>query len=205
MNARRPAIDALAKRERHASEYRQRRDPIAAERLIWHAHIFRHLVHLLPGETILEIGGGDGAFTRALATMTRGRNDIVTVTATGQAADVPGVEVLTIDELPGPIAGRRFNYVVVQNMLDLDTVSYLLEHIFALLEDGGRALFIESNPWNPMSVARRAMSGPLGSAGVQRLLSRTQLYCRKSASSASPPASRISSTARWRRPNVWRG
>lgn len=176
MTVRHPAIDELAKRERHASDYRRRRDPIAAERLIWHAHIFRHLVHLLPGETILEIGSGDGGFTRALADMTRGRNDIVAVTATGQTADVPGVEALAIDELPGPLAGRRFNYVVVQNMLDLDTVSYLLEHVFTLLEDGGRALFIETNPWNPMSVVRRTISGPLGYPGVPALLSRTQLY-----------------------------
>ena len=61
-------------------------------------------------------------------------------------------------------------------MLDLGTVSYLLEHIFALLEDGGRALFIETNPWNPMSVARRTIGGPLGYPEVQALLSRTQLY-----------------------------
>ena len=60
------AIEVLARRERHATEYRRRRDPIAAERLVWHAHIFRHLVHLLPGESILELGSGDGAFTRAL-------------------------------------------------------------------------------------------------------------------------------------------
>ena len=92
MDSRTPAIDALAKREHHASEYRRHRDPIAAERLIWHAHIFRHLVHLLPGETILEIGAGDGAFTRALAEMTRGRNPIVAVTATGEAVSIPGVE-----------------------------------------------------------------------------------------------------------------
>ena len=61
-------------------------------------------------------------------------------------------------------------------MLDRDTVSYLLEHVFTLLRDGGRALFIETNPWNPMSVIRRTLGGPLGYPGVQALLSRTQLY-----------------------------
>src|SRR6185312_11293250 len=73
-NERHHAIEVLARRERHATEYRRRRDPIAAERLVWHAHIFRHLVHLLPGETILELGSGDGSFSRALVAMTRGRN-----------------------------------------------------------------------------------------------------------------------------------
>jgi dolichol-phosphate mannosyltransferase len=176
LNVRHPAIDVLARRESHAAEYRMRRDPIAAERLLWQAQIFRHLVHLLPGETILEIGSGDGGFTKALLAMTRGRNPLVTATATQQACVVPNVEAFAIDGLPGPIEGRRFHYVVAQNVLDRDNVTYLLEHVFALLNEGGRAIFIESNPWNPMSAARRAVSSLLGRPYVQALLSRTQLY-----------------------------
>ena len=172
----RTAIDSLARRERHAAEYRIRRDPIAAERLVWQAHIFRHLVHLLPGETIMEIGSGDGGFTKALADMTHGRNPLLAATATDQAARIPGVETVIIDSLPGMIAGRRFHYVVGQNVLDRDTVSYLLEHVFELLEDGGRAIFIESNPWNPLFTLRRATLGRLGRFYVEPLLTRTQLY-----------------------------
>jgi dolichol-phosphate mannosyltransferase len=176
MSTRHPAIDGLARRENYAADYRARRDPIAAERLIWQAHIFRHLVHLLPGETILEIGSGDGAFTRALVDMTRGRNPLLAATATGQPISVPNVETIAIDSLPGPIAGRRFHYVVAQNVLGRNTVSYLMEHIFALLEDGGRAIFIESNPWNPMSAARRMAYKLLRRPNIEALLSRTQLY-----------------------------
>jgi hypothetical protein len=176
MTARHPAINGLAEREIYAAEYRAKRDPIAAERLVWQAHIFRHLVHLLPDETILEIGGGDGAFTRALLAMTRGRNRLMSVTATSQIVSVLGVETAAIDSLPGPMAGRRFHYVVAQNVLDRDTVSYLMEHVFALLEDGGRAVFIESNPWNPMSAARRGVKNLFSRRGMPVLLSRTQLY-----------------------------
>jgi hypothetical protein len=176
MTTRHPAVDALARREAHAAEYRLHRDPIAAERLLWQAHIFRHLVHLLPGETILEIGSGDGGFTRALLDMTRGRNPLVAATATGQADRVPNMQVVAVDNLPGPLAGQRFNYVVAQNVLDRDTVSYLLEHVFALLEDGGRAIFIETNPWNPMSAVRRFAIGLLGRSNARALLSRTELY-----------------------------
>jgi dolichol-phosphate mannosyltransferase len=176
MTVRHPAIDALAERETYAADYRLRRDPIAAERLIWQAHIFRHLVHLLPNESILEIGGGDGAFTRALTNMTRGRNKLVSVTATAQTVSVPDVETLAVDSLPGPIADQRFNYVVAQNVLDRDTVSYVMEHVFTLLEPGGRAVFIESNPWNPMSAARRGVSKLIGRRPLPVLLSRTQLY-----------------------------
>jgi dolichol-phosphate mannosyltransferase len=176
MSARNPAIDGLARRESHAAEYRLRRDPIAAERLIWQAHTFRHLVHLLPGETILEIGSGDGGFTKALADMTRGRNPLLAATATGQACSLPNVETVAIDSLPGPIAGRRFHYIVAQNVLDRDTVAYLLEHVYALLEDGGRTILIEANPWNPMSAVRRAAKRLFGRRDIQSLLSRTQLY-----------------------------
>jgi dolichol-phosphate mannosyltransferase len=176
MSQRHPALDALAQRELYAIGYRARRDPIPAERLVWQAHIFRHLVHLLPDEKILEIGSGEGAFTRALVNMTRGRNPVVSITATGQAAAIPNAEVLTVNSLPGPLEGRRFHYVVAQNVLDRDTVGYLLEHVFTLLEDGGRAIFIETNPWNPVTSARRAASKLFGGPHAYALLSRTQLY-----------------------------
>jgi hypothetical protein len=81
MSVRHPAIDGLARREKHVAEYRRQRDPIAAERLVWQAHTFRHLVHLLPGESIVEIGGGDGRFTTVLVDLTRGRNPLLAVTA----------------------------------------------------------------------------------------------------------------------------
>jgi dolichol-phosphate mannosyltransferase len=60
--------------------------------------------------------------------------------------------------------------------INRDTVVYLLEHVFALLEDGGRAILIEANPWNPMLAARRAANRLLGRRDIQALLSRIQLY-----------------------------
>jgi dolichol-phosphate mannosyltransferase len=176
VSPRHPAIEGVARREIHAADYRKRLDPIAAERLVWQAQIFRHLTHLLPGESILEFGSSDGGFTDALAKLTRGRNELVAVTTTGQPTNVPGVEALAIDELPGPLDGRRFQYVVAQNALDLDTVAYVMRHTFALLEEGGRAVFIETNPWNPMSAARRAVRDLFRLPRLPALLSRTELY-----------------------------
>jgi len=176
MSTRHPAIEGLARRERHAAEYRARRDPIADQRLEWQTHIFRHLMHLLPHETILEVGSGDGRFTHALATITRGRNPLVAVTATDQPVNVPNVEGLAVDYLPGPLGGRRFRYIVAQNVLDRDTVPYLLEQVFALLENGGQAMFIESNPWNPLAKLRDAVRRLMGRRPDRTLLSRTQLY-----------------------------
>jgi dolichol-phosphate mannosyltransferase len=176
MTPRHPAINALARRESHTANYRARSDPISTERLLWQAHTFRHLVHLLPGETILEIGSSDGAFAKALLNMTRGRNALMTVTAAEQAGDIPNVETAAIDNFPGPLANRRFHYVVAQNVLDRDTICYILEHVFALLEEGGRAIFIETNPWNPMSAARHFVGRLLGRRNEKTLFSRAQLY-----------------------------
>ena len=54
--------------------------PILEDRLLWRAQTFRHMVHLLPGQTILEIGCGQGMFTSKLHRVSRGENAITAVT-----------------------------------------------------------------------------------------------------------------------------
>ena len=80
-------IDTLALRERVRETYWKRRDPIIDDRMLWRAQTFRHVMHLLPGHSILELGCGDGAFTRPLATVTKGECSLTTVTfdSDGQA------------------------------------------------------------------------------------------------------------------------
>src|ERR1700757_4926320 len=73
-------IDTLALRERVRETYWKRRDPIIDDRMLWRAQTFRHVMHVLPGQNILEIGCGDGAFTRQLAKVTRGECPLTTVT-----------------------------------------------------------------------------------------------------------------------------
>ena len=55
-------FEALGLREAYRDDYWQRRDPIYADRLLWRSQTFRHLVHLLPGQTLLELGCGRGVF-----------------------------------------------------------------------------------------------------------------------------------------------
>jgi hypothetical protein len=66
-NSRGARIEVLGLRERFRDDYLTRRDPIADERLLWRAQSFRHLVHLMPGQSILELGCGDLRFTRQIA------------------------------------------------------------------------------------------------------------------------------------------
>src|SRR5262245_51557146 len=75
-----PFTQTLAEREKFRERYQREKDPICADRLSWRAQTFRHMVHLLPGQTILEIGSGDGAFVQQLWRVSRGQNPITAVT-----------------------------------------------------------------------------------------------------------------------------
>ena len=73
-------IDTLGTRERYRDQYWLTRDPISADRLLWRAQTFRHMVHLLPEQSILELGSGQGLVTRQLHRVSRGENPITAVT-----------------------------------------------------------------------------------------------------------------------------
>ena len=47
-------ISTLSMREQFRSDYSKHHDPIFDDRMLWRAQSFRHIVHLLPGHTILR-------------------------------------------------------------------------------------------------------------------------------------------------------
>lgn len=174
-------IESLALRERYRDEYWIRRDPIAADRLSWRAQSFRHSVHCLPGQSILELGSGGGLFTRALQATTRGENALTAVTFQSQPAHaLPGVEHLNVRDLPGPLAGRRFDFVVAMDLLDGANSAWILAQVHELLMPGGQVIFYESNPWNPVLRLRRMLARCGARLGARedprKLLSRSALY-----------------------------
>src|SRR6266496_3606463 len=124
-------ISNLALRERHRDEYWRKHDPILNDRLLWRAQTFRHTVHLLPGQTILELGCGGLHFTRALLRVSRKENPITSVTfqaLPAVASDVPAdVELIQLRDLPGALGGRQFDYVIAMDLLDRSTSSELLK------------------------------------------------------------------------------
>ena len=177
MTASDPILDILRRREDYRDWYTETRDPIWRDRLLWQAQAFRHMVHLLPGETILEIGAGNGRFTEALRAVSRGRNPICSARfsdADAEAAE--NVEVVTLDGFPGALAGRQYNYIVLQNILDREAAGAVLAGIYDLLAPGGRVVFFESNPWNPVFVLRNTLLSWFGRPRPQWLINRTDLY-----------------------------
>jgi dolichol-phosphate mannosyltransferase len=175
----RPLVETLAMRERHRDWYLRNRDPIATDRMRWRAHAFRQLVHLLPGQSILELGCGEGAFTRQLLFVSRGENPITAVTFQPEVTHL--LEALSVthvaaSSLPGPLAGRQFDLIVGMDLLDQRTSSEMLQHAHELLGPGGEVVFFESNPWNPMLRVHRALARLVGRRDPRTLVSRPQLY-----------------------------
>ncbi len=157
-------FDAIAIRERLTENYWSSRDPINARRITWRAQTVRHTFHLLPGETILELGCGSGRLTRSLLKVSRGECPITAVTFGFSTDDAAlkslsrEAEVIGLDSFPGDLHGRTFDYVVANNLLDLRNTAWILKEVQHLLRPGGRLLFFETNPWNPVFQLRRLAS-----------------------------------------------
>jgi len=171
-------LETLALREGYRDAYQAERDPIAEDRLLWRAQTFRHTVHLLPGQRILELGSGQGAFTRALARVTRGENPITAVSFGAPPPEGPpaGVERLALSGMPGALAGRSFDFVVGMDLLDRRNSSWLLSHVYELLEPGGQLVLYESNPWNPVLRLRTQLARLGARPDPRALLARPDLY-----------------------------
>jgi SAM-dependent methyltransferase len=173
-------IKTLAVREKYREWYLQQRDPIAEDRMMWRAQTFRHMMHLLPGQTILELGCGEGLFTRQLGLVSRDENPITAVTFASNVQRpelLPNrVEFLSAAFLPGPLEGRGFDFIVAMDLLDHSNCAFVLRSVCELLNPGGQVLFYQSNPWNVVLKLRRLLSRLFGRPDPRALLSRPQLY-----------------------------
>jgi len=171
-------ISILSMREQVRSAYSKRHDPIFDDRMLWRAQSFRHIMHLLPGHTILELGCGDGVFARHLVDTTRNECPITAVTFDLNAsASLPkGVEFVALSAIPGQLKERKFDFIVAHDLLDKRSAGWLLHNIYNLLEPGGKVVFYESNPWNVILRLRRVVAYLAGRKDPRLLLSRPGLY-----------------------------
>lgn len=155
------------------------RDRIYCDRLLWSAQTFRHIMHLLPGQTILELGAGQGLFTQRLYQVSRGENPITAVTFTDapRSSDLPdAVECINFDSIDSALSGRQFDFIVAIDLLDKNSCIQFLQNAYELLAPGGQLLLYESNPWNYVLKARQLCSRFLRSGKPRQLLNRTELY-----------------------------
>jgi SAM-dependent methyltransferase len=173
-------IRILSRREQFRDKYWHKRDPIIKDRLLWRAQTFRHLVHLLPNQSILELGCAKGLFTEQLNKVTRGKNLITSVTFKEEIPALekenPNIEFLSLSSLPGQLEGRTFDFVIAMDLLDKSNNAWFLKKVYDLLKPGGQIIFYESNPWNVMLQANRFFRKLFGQVDQRQLVNRSQLY-----------------------------
>jgi SAM-dependent methyltransferase len=130
-------------------------------KLRWRAATVRHSFHVLPGETILELGAGSGLWTEHLSAVLRGQNPITAAVFNGEFAshhcDIPNTTFVRIHDLLKDFPAESFDYVVGTAILCHDLYPQNLDAIRRLLKPGGQLLFFEANYWNPQAAVKNAL------------------------------------------------
>ena len=179
------AMKSIADRERVSDWYWTRKDTLIGMRVWWRATTARHILHLLPGERILELACGTGILTRALEAVSRRECPITAATFDPEnqmswvSSSLRSTVGVRLSGFPGELVDREFDYVIASNLLDQSCSALLLTEVQKLLKPGGRLLFFETNPWNPVFQLRRRLGRvfPVLRRGDERIMSnRVQLY-----------------------------
>jgi dolichol-phosphate mannosyltransferase len=124
-------------------------------KLRWRAITVRHCFHVLPGESILEIGAGSGLWTKHLADVVRGESPITAAVfspefvGTGSDGKLPNTNFVCVTDLFSDFPPDSFDYIVGTSILCHDEYSMHLRALYRLLKPGGQILFFEANFWNP--------------------------------------------------------
>ena len=163
-------MKSIADRERVSDWYWTHKDKLIEMRVWWRACTARHMLHLLPGETILELGCGSGTLTRALEGVSRGECPITAATfdpgndlswlAQRRCRSTEGVR---LSGFPGELEGRQFDYVIASNVLDHSCAAPLLDRGPEAPQAGGPAVVLRDR-----TRGTRSSSSAGGSAGCSR-------------------------------------
>jgi len=145
----------LSRMERARESYWLKYPGTAELKLRWRAVTVRHCFHVLPGESILEIGAGSGLWTQHLAEVLRGESPITAAVFSpkfeeaGSQRNLSNTKFVSVTDLFADFPPNSFDYVVGTAILCHDEYSLNLRALHRLLKPGGQLLFFEPNFWNP--------------------------------------------------------
>jgi SAM-dependent methyltransferase len=174
--------------ERSREAYWRRYPDTSPVKLRWRALTVRHCFHILPGESLLELGAGSGLWTRHLADMLRGENPITAAVFNADLADeaaacqLPNTRVVHVSAL-AELPPESFDYIVGTAILCHDAYADNLAALHRLLKPGGQLLFFEANYWNPQVFVKntiRAIGRWTGDAACQIGMRKFELMKRAS-------------------------
>jgi dolichol-phosphate mannosyltransferase len=157
----------LAEMERTREDYWLRYPGTSPIKLRWRALTVRHCFHVLPGESILELGAGSGLWTEHLTSVLRGENPITAAAFCDDLAEsatrkhLPNTRVVRVSDLSANLPAESFDYVVGTGILCHDLYPQNLHSLYRLLKPGGQLLFFEANYWNPQVLLKNWIR-PLG-------------------------------------------
>jgi SAM-dependent methyltransferase len=141
--------------ERTRETYWLRYPQTSPIKLRWRALTVRHCFHVLPTESILELGAGSGLWTEYLTSALSGENPITAAVFNDEFAKsaaerkLSNVKVIHVRNIPRDLPAESFDYVVGTAILCHDLYTQNLNAIHRLLKPGGQLLFFEANYWNP--------------------------------------------------------
>ncbi len=159
-------IESLKKLEQDRTRYWESVDYFLEERLKWRAQMVRHLFHLFPGESILELGSGTGEWTKEISEANKNSNPICSATFNKEnfgklqesTSDYKNIEPVFIDSFPESFSGRKFDFIVGWHLFSGENYGPFLNELKGLLKPGGQILLFEINPWNPFYILRRFLT-----------------------------------------------
>src|SRR3954453_15237937 len=103
--------------ERSRAAYWRRYPATSPVKLRWRALTVRHCFHVLPGESILELGAGSGLWTEHLVDTLRGENPLTAMVfneelaAEALARNLPNTRVVHVHKL-ADLPAESFDYIV---------------------------------------------------------------------------------------------
>lgn len=106
----------LQEMERKREAYWLRYPGTSSLKLRWRASSVRHCFHVLPGETILEIGAGSGLWTEHLTSVLRGENPITAAVFNADLAEnaarkhLPNTKIVDANELLSRMPDASFDW-----------------------------------------------------------------------------------------------
>jgi dolichol-phosphate mannosyltransferase len=174
--------------ERTREAYWRRYPATSPVKLRWRALTVRHCFHVLPGESVLELGAGSGLWTAHLAATLRGESPLTAVVFNRDLAEqaaarqLPDTRVVCVDAL-AEIPAASFDYIVGTAILCHDAYAENLAALYRLLKPGGQLLFFEANYWNPqvfLKTTVRPIGRWAGDAACQIGMRKFQLMKRAS-------------------------